>query len=214
MMKKALLFVLALAFALSTGVMARSLGLPNELINGSWESGNDMGWWRQGGDIVDLRTWFGNPGPAPGELDVYGYGLASSWGVADGSISQDVYVEPGIYQIDLTGWLQAKDGGGFPSWIELQLTVDDQVVAAERVEASGGDTGWVYKEIRWVGFVAGKKDVHLVGHVDGREAGPGNWPWGIVYADGIDLEEKIVPEPGTLLALAAGLAGIVVRRRK
>jgi hypothetical protein len=213
-MKRTLLLVLALVFALSAGAFARSLGLPNELINGSWESGDDMFWARQGGEIVNLDTWFAAPGPAPGQSDVYGYGLASCWGTADGSIYQDVYVMPGIYEVDLSGWLQAKDGYGFPSWIELQLLVDDVLVGAEQVSASGSDTGWVYKEIRWTGFVAGKKTAKLVAHVDGREGGPGNWPWGIVYADGIDLEEQMVPEPASILALVAGLGGLVIRRRK
>lgn len=211
-MKKTLLVVLALVFALSASAFARSLGLPNELINGSWEFGDDTGWLRQGGEIVNLNTWFANPGPAPGESDVYGYGLASSWGTAGGNISQNVYIAPGTYEVDLSGWLQAKDGWGFPSWIELQLLVDDVLVGAQRVSASGGDTGWQYVEIRWQGFVLGKTTARIEAWVDGREAGPNNWPWGIVYADGIDLE--IVPEPATMLVLAGGLAGLAIRRRR
>jgi hypothetical protein len=207
-MKRTLLFTLVLLFALSASILA------NELLNGSWESGDDMFWWRLGGGIVNLNTWFANPGPAPGEADVYGYGLASSWGTADGSISQDIYVMPGVYTVNLSGWLQAKDGWGFPSWIELQLLIDDVVVAAQQVSASGADTGWVKKQISWTGFVAGKKTAKLVAHVDGREGGPINWPWGIVYADGIVLEEEIVPEPASILALVAGLGGLVIRRRR
>lgn len=213
-MKKTLFVVLALVFALSAGAFARSLGLPNELINGSWEFGDDTAWLRQGGDIVNLNTWFAGPGPAPGESDVFGYGIASSWGINTGSISQNVYVAPELYEIDLSGWLCAKDGWGMPSWIELQLLIDDVLVDSQRVSASGSETGWQYVEIRWTGFVLGKKTVRIEGYADGREAGPNNWPWGIVYADGIDLEERIVPEPASMLVLAGGLAGLVIRRRR
>ncbi len=210
-MTKALFLMLVLLFALSA-----SASLSNELTNGSWQSGDDTGWVRAGGEIVNLVSWFANPGPAPGEADVYGYGLATSWGTGDGSISQDIYSAPGVYDIFLNGWLCAKDGWGFSSWIELQLSIDDQIVAAEQVSASGGDTGWVSKQILWTGYIAQKKSVRIVAHVDGREAGPDNWPWGIVYADGIVLGQRTVPEPASVLALLtgiAGIAGITIRRR-
>ena len=215
-MKKALLLMLVLTFALSCGAFAKSLGLPNELINGSWEFGDDTAWLREGGDIVDLTSYFGNPGPAQGEVDTFGYATASSWGVNSGQITQDVYVAPGEYMVDLSGWLCVMDGGMIPSYAELQLLIDDQVVDSARVELAGsGDfttTGWQYVEINWCGFVAGKKSARVVLFADGQ--GGGNWPWGIACADGIDLEEcgNVVPEPASLLVLLGGLAAI--RRRK
>jgi len=214
-MRRILILVLVLTFALSCGAFAKSLGLPNELINGSWEFGDDTAWLREGGEIVNVNTWFAAPGPAPGETDDFGYGCASCWGIGSGQITQDVYVAPGEYMVDLSGWLYAMDTGGFESWIELQLLIDDQVVGSQVVSASGSQTGWTYVEVNWCGFVAGKKSARVVAYVDGREdyVGYGS-AWGIVYADGIDLEEcgNIIPEPASLLVLLGGLAAI--RRRK
>lgn len=218
-MRRSLFVLLALTLALSTGALARSLGLPNELINGSWEMGSDLGWLRNGGDVVDLTTYFANPGPAPGELDLFGYGIASSWGINTGSISQDVYCAPDVYTVDLSGWLRVMDGGMAPSWIELQLLVDDVLVGAQRVQLAGAggftDTGWTYVEVRWAGFIAGKKTARVEGVADAW-GGPGEWPWGIVVADGIDMEQipGIIPEPCSLLALGAGLAALAIRRRR
>lgn len=207
-MKKALFLVVALVFALSAGALA------NELYNGSWQSGNDEGWFRSGGNVVDTTSYFGNPGPAPGETDIYGYAIASSWGTGDGNIAQDIYVDSGLYNVTLGGWMRAMDGWGIPSTINLQLLIDDVLVNEQQVSASGGDTGWIFKQIDWTGNIVGKTTVKLVTHVDGQEAGPGDWPWGIAYADGISLEQTLVPEPASMLALAAGLVGMVIRRKK
>ena len=212
-MKRALLLTMALVFAASCGTSARSLGLPNELINGSWEFGDDTAWLREGGDIVDMPSYFGNPGPAPGEVDNFGYATASSWGVNSGQITQDVYVAPGEYVVDLSGWLLVMDGGAIASYAELQLLVDDQVVDSARLELIGPGsfqtTGWQYFEVNWTGFVAGKKSARVVLYADGQ--GGGEWPWGIACADGIDIEQRIVPEPAGLLVLLGALAA--VRRR-
>ena len=209
-MRKVLLPIAVLVLALSTFAAA------NELINGSWELGDDSFWVRSGGEIVNLNTWFASPGPAPGETDVYGYGIASCWGISEGSILQEVYCDPGVYNVFVSGWLQAKDGGNTPSWIELRLLIDDQLVATERVEVAGGDTGWIRKSIAWTGPIAMKKTVQIAGRGDAW-GGPNPWPWGIVYADGIVMTQELVPEPSSLVALVSSLgalAGIAFRRRR
>jgi len=209
------IIVLALVLALGNSAVAKSIGLPNELINGSWESGDDTAWMSDGGEVVDLNTWFMTPGRALGEVDDYGYGVVCAWYDAYGEITQDVSLVGAHRVIDLSGWLWAWDTGGVPSWIELQLLINGEVVGSQRVSASGGMVGWTYVDIQWSGFVAGTCSARVIGSVQASEDTIGfGTGWGVVCADGIDLEDGIPlsSEPTSLLVLLGGLAAI--RRRK
>ena len=213
-MKKVLVFALAACLLCAASVtFARSLGLPNELINGSFENGW-TGWTNSGGVSLIGPGWFWGAGPHEGATAV---GAASNWGVTTGEITQIVPVAaPGIYEVDLTGWAWLFDNSndwGFDSYVLAELTVDGVVVASRKV-SSMTDPMETYNpiELRWTGYVEAFKDVHIVVVGDGRGGGG----WGVAATDDWDLEERLVPEPSSLLALltgAAALGGLALRRR-
>jgi len=217
-MSKALLVALALVFALSAGVSARSFGTPNVLINGSWQTGNidgSPGWTKSlakdTGYVHNLITGMGNWGRAPGETDDYGWGDESNWWYHNvGWIYQDYTIfAPDMYTMELSAWLAVFDDSALPTYVELQLWVDGVLPDENKARlerAGGGGTGWQLYSIQWTGYVVQTVRARLEGKADGQGG------WGLFIADGVDLE--FVPEPGTFVALGAGLLGLALRRRR
>lgn len=211
-MKKTLVILLVLTFAMSAGAFARSLGLPNELLNGSWESGLfTPGWTKIAGAIYyEGDPNWSEPPRAPGESDIYYLGKPCTNLLRYAGAEQSVAKTAGTYTVDLSGWLCVLDTGSLPSWIEMSLKVDGVVVDTFRITATESEITWTYHEILWTGYVASNVTAYVYGTVDGT----GGTTTSYIMADGFDLESEIVPEPCTLMALAGGLVGLVIRRRK
>ena len=212
-MKKVLVFALAACMVCAaSAAFARSLGLPNELLNGGFENGV-VGWSGSGWSVIG-PGWFWGAGPYTGAK---GLGVAANGGISEAEITQIVPVAaPGVYQVDLSGWVWIFDNSDNPydqSWATVQITADGEVVAEKTLYSTENPRGqWIYVELTWQGYVEAFKDVHIVGHADGRIDG---W-WGVIATDDWDLEERLVPEPSSLIALltgAAALGGLALRRR-
>lgn len=210
-MKRILLIMVVLTFVLSAGAFARSLGLPNELINGSFEALNLVGWSVEGRmDGWDFPAPYGSlPHVA---RNVKGY---YSGAIADGRLYQDVYVDPGTYEIDMSGYVKRyvldSNFAMHPDWgwSRAELIVDGNVVATSPNYPANDVMN--YFELRWTGPVESYKRVAIVWGT----LNPGAYKtFDVMVCDDIDLEERIVPEPCSMLALIGGLAGLVIRRRK
>ena len=206
-MKKVLLLVWALTFALSATAFARSLGLPNELVNGSFEEG--LGGWTLEGRSGEQAT----QEPQDGQY-VFRSITSGNQPPPDGHLSQIVQVAPGYYEVDLSGWIKGYvlDGGYQPhpewGWMAVQLTIDGEVVAEQMYQR---DDTWYYVELFWEGQVLQYKDVHIIWGTEPI----GDWrTFDVMLADGFDLEERIIPEPMSMLVVLGGLAGMIARRRR
>lgn len=177
---------------------ASSLGLPNEVFNGTFDEGF-IGWdvtggvelWNEG--VPDTSAW-----------------CVSNWGVDEGTIEQCWAVDPGYYIVDVSYYWKIWDNSpAYPSIVRVELTVDGEVVAS--VEHTEPLDQWIYEEFYWEGWVECYKDIHIYLKGDGQ----GSDGWGLAAIDVIDVEEYIVPEPASIALLATGLAGLVglTRRR-
>jgi len=208
-MRRALLFTLALVFALSVGAFARSLGLPNELINGSFED-PIVSPWQVTGRTVEQADQEPQDGAWVGRSMSAYY----SEDLPDGHLWQCVVVPYGPYEIDFSGWVKRYVlGDGFAlmpdwGWVTVQLTVDNIVVAEESWAA---DDTWHYFELTATAPVDCVKDVHILW---GTAPGVGYKTFDVLLVDGLDLEERIIPEPMSMLVVLGGLASLAVRRRK
>jgi len=179
---------------------AASLGLPNELYNGGFELGTLEGW-RVEGNVYAATDY-------QGIIPYEGYWMAVwvPYDSLEGSLQQEIAPEvTGVpYEIDLSGWI----GVIGDAWAEVVVTIDGEPVA------SSGPIYpyeyWQYFEIRVEATPECYKDVHIYFHTAGVYDGYENnsIPFAVVLVDGLDLEERIVPEPSTIALLLSGLAGI------
>jgi hypothetical protein len=203
------------------------MGLPNEIVNGSFENGLDN--WATSG----TTTLFG-PGSFCGADPVDGgtmVGAAASWGNFDGSITQIVEEEndpdPTRWkEYDLTFWYQLHDWHQTSSWENtyVQATIgwnndggpipgapDNTIAGPVYVNPIGACAGsWQLYEM--VGTIEdiNPKYVSVNIHwwaVDGTE-------WSIAYVDAVDFEGECVPEPATMAMLGLGGLGLLLRRRR
>lgn len=203
--------VAALVLTCSTA-FARSLGLPNELINGGFELGNLTGW-----TVVNQPS--GGSWDFPG-ADKEGTKMArfvrgyNSGQYPNASLNQDVYVDPGWYIIDLSGWVKRyclnSSFGLQPTWgwVKVVLTVDDNPIWESPQYAANDQWNYVEYVTPAPVYVNEKKDVHIVWGVTGNNY----MTFDVLLADGFDLEE--VPEPCSMMVLFSGLGALVLRRRK
>lgn len=152
------LAIIALALTASAA-SARSLGLPNELPNGSFEAGRQP-WQTDGGYPVEQAT----QEPRDGQYVARSLTGYYSGGREPGHLYQCIVVPRGIYEVDLSGWVKRYVlGDGYAlqplwGWVEVQLTIDNIVVASQKWDA---DDAWHYFELRWTGLVECAKDVHI-----------------------------------------------------
>lgn len=208
-MRKALLIALVLSFALSASAFARSLGLPNELVNGSFEEPIEFPWQVAGRTVEQA-----DQEPQDGQFvarSVQGY---YSDDLPDGHLYQCFLADTGLYEVDFSGWVKRYVlGDGFAlmpdwGWVTVQLTIDNVVVAEQSWAA---DDTWHYFELTAVAPVDCVKDVHVLW---GTAPGVGYKTYDVLLVDGLDLEERLIPEPMSMLVVLGGLAGLAVRRRK
>ena len=208
-MKKTLLIALALTFALSAGVFARSLGLPNELTNGSFEEPIEFPWQVEGRTVEQA-----DQEPQDGAWVARSMNAYYSEDLPDGHLYQCFLADTGLYEVDFSGWVKRYVlGDGFAlmpdwGWVTVQLTIDNIVVAEETWAA---DDTWHYFELTAVGNVTCGKDVHILW---GTAPGVGYKTFDVLLVDGLDLEERLVPEPVSILMVLGGLAGLAIRRRR
>lgn len=177
-----------------------SFGLPNEVRNGGFDEGLDH--WDVTGPVGIWAEGVPEPSAA----------IHSHWGgLTTGSISQAWPTEPGIWDVDISFWWKAYDTAGGPTRLEMDFTVNGEVVYTWSSAPFGAPDAWLYEEIILIGVdipaipEGSYKDIHFRFYASG-EAITG------VAVDNIDVEQ--VPEPTTLALLAFGLSVMLVRRRR
>ena len=210
-----------------------SFGYPNEVVNGGFETGDFTGWDPSGAaNIMNSGDWAVQ---AP-EGEKYA-GAIASWGGFDGGVIQiiDNTQSPGwdpdlnqkLIDLEFYALLHDRHQGG--DWWEntwMEVIIDwydasgayreEQVFLESNATLLPNWTGGPQNDIAWApvhieylieDFQPEEISLHI--HWWKNDA----TEWGYAFVDGIDLESRCVPEPGSALLLLVGLSLLVHRRR-
>ena len=183
---------------------ASSLGAPNELESGGFESGW-TGWTTSGSPELVTTGWYQEAGPHTGD---YAAGVHGNLALAEGTLSQTVTVaEAGVYNVDLSFWAWLFDNAEpelYPSSVEVSLEADGITVSTLTVSTDepGFQQGtYLYNELLWSVLVESSLTVRVHMLADGRN-GDG---WAVVAVDDVDLELALT-EAGPVVYVAADAA--------
>lgn len=196
-------------FTAAAVVVCVALALPAQamLTNGSFEDGT-TGWTVSGGVETHGEGWFAGAGPTDGTNAL---GAASNWGVAFGSVVQEVPIAPGSYNLSLTfdAWVwDNSNDWGFDSYVKGQIWVDG-AMEAEALWSSMPTTNVQQVHIPMSADWSGTINSNLTVKLELRGHGMGGGGWGVASVDNVQL----VPEPGILALAGLGLIGFLRRRR-
>ena len=202
---KVILVALALVFALS------SVACANLIINGGFEEGSN-GWLINGASVLNEGDWSVPISPNGGKWGGTVNSWTGDWVNPSGTFNQLVICPNGDYNLTFDYYLGAHHGdAGRPVGIRVLV---NGVNVFEQWQESGsgwsGDFAWQTATIPVTidngdpGF-DGWADIMFEHHCHFAE-----WSW--VGVDGVSL--TAVPEPCTMLALAAGFGALAIRRRK
>jgi hypothetical protein len=152
-----------------------------------------------------------SPGQCPATSGPWGLDLVNNWGISNGTCSQTYYATPGVYQIDGSGWFRLFSGVGTGvSFARIRIFVDGVKVTENQLNGTNGVwTDWTKLIVpTWTGQVNSSIEFRVALRADGTGG------WGQSVGDLMYMDVTPVPEPASILALVAGLGGLIVRRRK
>lgn len=205
---KSLFVALALILALSSGSFADQV-----LLNRGFEDSTGHGnYWTVSGIPIDqyANAWM-VPGQCPATTGPWGLDLVNNYGISDGTCVQTYYTTPGQYTVTGSGWFRAFSGVGTgTSYARIRIRVDGVKVSEVTLNGvNGAWTDWTKLDApAWTGQVNSSVEFRIALHADGQGG------WGQVVGDQMRMDVTAVPEPASILALVAGLGGLVIRRRK
>lgn len=216
----------AAVLAMCGPVLANSLGYPNEVINGGFETGDYSGWDASGGlSVYNSGDW----GVQAPEGAKYG-GYITSGGVQSESLLQwvDNTQSPGwdpslnqkMIDLEFYALLHARHYGSTWENVFLDVIIDwyddaggyheAPVYSATNLTLAENAIEWVPVHVDFLIPDAQPSEISL--HFLLRNQDPMEWNY--AFIDGIDLESQCVPEPGVLMLLTlGGLVLLRLRRR-
>ena len=198
---RTLTIMLALALVLSVGAVAQEY-----IMNGDFESSSD-GWLFGGGMAIQGAGAWSIPF-TPGGTESEWAGLITSWGASAATAEQMAFAENGNYTLSFAYYLGAHHAGDIRV-VDMQVFFNDVVVFNQSQNSTGGwagDFAWQFASIPvTVTGDIGKVNIQMNSHW-------AEWSW--LGVDDVSLT-PVVPEPASMLALGAGLVGLLgFRRRK
>lgn len=189
----------------------------------------------EGGGTWDPTSKVGPP-PYAKDGDTFGFvrtGDHHSWEFT--SIYQRVTVEPGDYYVtgaswDVSIWCEGREEGWWDAGGIFGIRVDDNVNlynsendnAFRETEWNGtsGEMNFQYGEWLSFDYIDGLTELPVIttetGEIEFRFSAHDKYAaeehW--VAFDNIHVSLELVPEPGSLVLLASGLGGVLIRRRR
>lgn len=202
-------------FCVASAAFAQTQVLNNRRFN----NGN---FWVLTGNVsrTNYADQFWAPGNAPNNaepgLQIVANGVQST-GTATQIVNlSDVGLTPGLYSIDANGWFNVynTEGRANGSRARFRLIVDG--VNSGHIDLlapnATGWTGWTNLSLGPTVFQVNESvGLEIILRADGTG---GEFNWGQIAADDMWLQLTPVPEPSTMILLAAGAAGLVHRRRR